>query len=129
MSSGPELETGIGKIRPAVGYERRWYGGRDYSAGYGGSLNWSKAISLRSQIQLDAAAAGTLNVMGDNLAGKSGADMDRFSEMESAAGVGDLEFAALIRKIDKTDTSCRCRFRQSSSRPERSGVEGPCFSD
>jgi ribulose-5-phosphate 4-epimerase/fuculose-1-phosphate aldolase len=59
------------------------------------------------QIQVDAAAAGTLNIMGDNLAGKSGADMDRFSERESAAGVGDLEFAALIRKLDKTDTSWR----------------------
>ena len=59
------------------------------------------------QIQVDAAAAGTLNVMGDNLAGKSGADMDRFSEMESEAGVGDLEFAALVRKLDKTDASWR----------------------
>ena len=59
------------------------------------------------QIQVDAAAAGTLNIMGDNLAGKSGADMDRFSEMESEAGVGDLEFAALVRKLDKTDTSWR----------------------
>ncbi|MCC8428122.1 class II aldolase/adducin family protein [Reyranella aquatilis] len=59
------------------------------------------------QIQLDAAAAGTLNVMGDNLAAKSGADMDRFSEMESAVGIGDLEFAALVRKLDKTDTSWR----------------------
>jgi ribulose-5-phosphate 4-epimerase/fuculose-1-phosphate aldolase len=59
------------------------------------------------QIQLDAAAAGTLNIMGDNLAIKSGADMDRFSEMESAVGVGDLEFAALIRKLDKTDTGWR----------------------
>jgi ribulose-5-phosphate 4-epimerase/fuculose-1-phosphate aldolase len=59
------------------------------------------------QIQVDAAAAGTLNVMGDNLAGKSGDDMDRFSEMESKAGVGDLEFAALIRKLDKTDPGWR----------------------
>ncbi len=59
------------------------------------------------RIQVDAAAAGTLNVMGDNLAARSGADMDRFSEMESEAGVGDLEFAALIRKLDKTDTSWR----------------------
>ncbi|MBV8193694.1 MAG: class II aldolase/adducin family protein [Alphaproteobacteria bacterium] len=59
------------------------------------------------QIQIDAAAAGTLNVMGDNLAGKSGADMDRFSEMESAVGIGDLEFAALIRKLDKSDASWR----------------------
>jgi ribulose-5-phosphate 4-epimerase/fuculose-1-phosphate aldolase len=59
------------------------------------------------QVQLDAAAAGTLNVMGNNLAAKSGADMDRFSEMESEVGVGDLEFAALIRKLDKTDASWR----------------------
>lgn len=59
------------------------------------------------QIQLDAAAAGTLNVLGDNLAAKSGADMDRFSEMESAVGIGDLEFAALLRKLDKVDASWR----------------------
>jgi ribulose-5-phosphate 4-epimerase/fuculose-1-phosphate aldolase len=59
------------------------------------------------QIQIDAAAAGTLNVIGDNLAGQSGADMDRFSEMDSALGIGDLEFAALIRKLDKGDASWR----------------------
>ena len=59
------------------------------------------------QIQIDAAAAGALNIMGDNLAGKSGADMDRFSERESEVGIGDLEFAALIRKLDKSDTGWR----------------------
>ena len=59
------------------------------------------------QIQIDAAAAGALNVLGDNLAAKSGADMDAFSERESANGMGDLEFAALIRKIDKTDPGWR----------------------
>ena len=51
------------------------------------------------QIQVDAAAAGALNVMGNNLAAKSGADMDRFAERE--ATFGDLEFAAMIRKMDK----------------------------
>jgi len=58
------------------------------------------------QIQVDAGAAGTLNILGDNLAAKSGADMDRFAEMESG-GLGDLKFAALIRKLDKVDTSWR----------------------
>lgn len=58
------------------------------------------------QIQLDAGAAGTLNILGDNLAAKSGADVDGFSEKGGGA-IGDLEFAALIRKIDKTDTSWR----------------------
>ena len=59
------------------------------------------------QIQIDAAAAGTLNVLGDNLAGKSGAEMDRFAEDEWSEVLGDLEFAALIRKLDKTDASWR----------------------
>jgi ribulose-5-phosphate 4-epimerase/fuculose-1-phosphate aldolase len=58
------------------------------------------------QIQVDAGGAGTLNILGDNLAAKSGADMDAFSERESG-GLGDLEFAALIRKLDKVDTSWR----------------------
>ena len=38
------------------------------------------------QIQVDAAAAGTLNIMGDNLAGKSGADLDRFAELGHRPG-------------------------------------------
>jgi ribulose-5-phosphate 4-epimerase/fuculose-1-phosphate aldolase len=59
------------------------------------------------QIQIDAAAAGPLNLLGDNLASKSGQDMDRFSELESKVGIGDLEFSALLRKLDKTDTSWR----------------------
>jgi ribulose-5-phosphate 4-epimerase/fuculose-1-phosphate aldolase len=59
------------------------------------------------QIQIDAAAAGTLNVLGDNLAAKSGADIDSYFERELQTGIGDLEFAALIRKLDKIDTSWR----------------------
>ncbi len=59
------------------------------------------------QIQLDAAAAGTLNVMPPDLAAKSGRDMDTFSELESDEGVGALEFAALMRKMDRIDDSYR----------------------
>ncbi len=59
------------------------------------------------QIQLDAAAAGTLNVIPDDLARKSGRDMDTFSARESEAGIGALEFAALMRKLDRIDASYR----------------------
>ena len=59
------------------------------------------------QIQIDAAAAGPLNVLGDNLAGKSGAEMDRFAEEAWSKTLGDVEFAALIRKLDKTDATWR----------------------
>ena len=58
------------------------------------------------QIQIDAAAAGTLNLLGDNLASKSGADMDRFSELES-------------RRASATSNSARCCA--SSTRPIRAG--------
>lgn len=57
------------------------------------------------QVQLDASAAGTLNVMPADLAAHSGKGIDDFSAMESSSGIGALEFAALIRKIDKIDDS------------------------
>jgi ribulose-5-phosphate 4-epimerase/fuculose-1-phosphate aldolase len=59
------------------------------------------------QIQLDAAAAGTLNVITDNVAQVSREGIDAFSELESDHGVGAVEFAALMRKIDKVDPTYR----------------------
>lgn len=59
------------------------------------------------QVQLDAAAAGTLNIIPDNVARGSREGMDTFSEMESDQGVGAVEFAALMRKLDKIDPSYR----------------------
>ncbi|TXL70286.1 class II aldolase/adducin family protein [Vineibacter terrae] len=59
------------------------------------------------QIQIDAAAAGRLRVLDDQAARRSGADMDAFSQRESKIGIGDLEFAALLRKLDKTDPHWR----------------------
>lgn len=55
------------------------------------------------QVQVDAGAAGTLNVMSDNLAAKSGFDTNAFCEIEKGFGFGELEFAALTRKIDRID--------------------------
>src|SRR5260221_6384116 len=57
------------------------------------------------QTQVDAGAAGTVTVMRDNVAGKSRAQLDGYGDANT--GQGDLEFAALIRKLDKTDTSWR----------------------
>lgn len=59
------------------------------------------------QIQLDAAAAGRLNVLDDAVARKSGAEIDTFSALETDEGVGALEFAALMRKLDRLDPSYR----------------------
>jgi len=57
------------------------------------------------QTQIDAGAAGTIARIGDNVAGKSRAQLEGFADSDT--GGGDLEFAALIRKIDKIDTSWR----------------------
>ncbi len=59
------------------------------------------------QVQLDAAAAGTLRRLPDAIAAKSGAEIDTFSALETEDGVGALEFAALMRKLDRLDPSYR----------------------
>ncbi|MGB7181004.1 MAG: class II aldolase/adducin family protein [Burkholderiaceae bacterium] len=59
------------------------------------------------QIQLDAAAAGDLQILEATIAEKSAREIDEFSEIESENGVGAVEFAALMRKIDKIDSSYR----------------------
>ncbi len=59
------------------------------------------------QIQIDAAAAGTLNTLSVDIAEKSAREIDEFSELESDNGVGWLEFAALMRKMDKIDPGYR----------------------
>ena len=53
--------------------------------------------------QLDASAAGEGNLLDHDTASKSGQDVNRF--MESADDYGQLEFDALMRKIDKLDDS------------------------
>jgi len=57
------------------------------------------------QVQIDAGAAGKLNIMSDNLAAKSGFDTNAFAESEDGFGFGELEYAALLRKIDRIDGS------------------------
>ena len=60
------------------------------------------------QIQLDAAAAGEMIVLSDNEAQSSGAGIDGFMESYSESpGIGAMEFAALMRKLDKIDPSYR----------------------
>ena len=58
------------------------------------------------QVQIAAAAAGPLNVLPDALAAKSGADLDAFQRLHPA-GEGAIEFAALMRKLDRQDASYR----------------------
>ncbi|HIL19801.1 MAG TPA: class II aldolase/adducin family protein [Gammaproteobacteria bacterium] len=57
------------------------------------------------RVQLDAGAAGTLDILDGAVASKSGRDVNRFMEQEE--NFGQLEFAALMRKVDKIDDSYR----------------------
>lgn len=56
------------------------------------------------QVQIDAAAAGKLRQISDNVAARSRDDLERAATDKPK---GDLEFAALMRKLDKTDASYR----------------------
>ena len=62
-------------------------------------------LERAAQVQLDAAAAGKLNIMNARLAEKSGDEVNHFAEIEADAGA--LEYAALMRKMDRLDDSYR----------------------
>jgi ribulose-5-phosphate 4-epimerase/fuculose-1-phosphate aldolase len=58
------------------------------------------------QVQLDAAAAGTLVLIASDVADRSAADLDSYQAMQPRAE-GEIEFAALMRKLDRIDDSYR----------------------
>jgi ribulose-5-phosphate 4-epimerase/fuculose-1-phosphate aldolase len=58
------------------------------------------------QVQLDAAAAGTLNLLASDLADRSAADLDSYQAMQPTPE-GEIEFAALMRKLDRIDDTYR----------------------
>ncbi len=58
------------------------------------------------QVQLDAAAAGTLALIPPAVVERSAADLDSYQGMQPRPE-GEIEFAALMRTLDKTDTSYR----------------------
>lgn len=66
---------------------------------------WLYRLERAAQVQIDAGAAGTLNVLTDNIAKKSGEDVNGFAKSE--AEYGALEFAALMRKMDRIDPGYR----------------------
>ncbi len=58
------------------------------------------------QIQVDAAAAGTLNHIPPQVADRSAADLDSYQGMQPKPE-GEIEYAALMRKLDKVDDGYR----------------------
>lgn len=62
-------------------------------------------LERAAQVQLDASAAGRLRVLDDAVAKKSGDEVNQFAAMEDESGA--LEYAALLRKLDKIDPSYR----------------------
>lgn len=52
VDGGPELQASFGRVRVALLHERRWYGGNPYSQGAGASINWTKSLSRRAQLEL-----------------------------------------------------------------------------
>lgn len=59
------------------------------------------------QIQVDTGGAGTPSLLSDNLATKSGDEVEGFPEGDNPDDYGRIEFNALLRKLDKTDSSFR----------------------
>lgn len=68
-------------------------------------------LERAAQVQLDATAAGKVKQLGGNVAAKSRDGVESFMRKATTAGeevaYGTLEFAALMRKLDKIDSSYR----------------------
>lgn len=60
-------------------------------------------LERAAQVQLDAMSSGDLQVIPDTVADASARGIDAFLELED--DVGELEFKALLRKLDKIDES------------------------
>lgn len=60
------------------------------------------------QVQVDAAAAGTLNLLSDNVIKASAAGLESGASMHAdVSPVGALEFAAMMRRMDRVDPGYR----------------------
>lgn len=72
---------------------------------------WLYRLERSAQVQIDAGAAGNLRLLTDNVATRSRDDVTGFIEDGTQNGggadFGRMEFAALMRKIDKIDPSYR----------------------
>ena len=66
---------------------------------------WLYRLERACQVQLDAMAAGRLHVIDPKVVAHSARQTTRFLESEAAAG--ELEFQALMRKLDRIDPSYR----------------------
>ncbi|MCY4450861.1 MAG: class II aldolase/adducin family protein [Immundisolibacterales bacterium] len=66
---------------------------------------WLYRLERACQVQLDAMAAGPLHLIDPKVVEHSVAETDRF--LESEAGIGELEFQALMRKLHRLDPSFR----------------------
>ncbi len=58
-------------------------------------------LERAAQVQLDASAAGRLRILDESIAKKSADEVNQFAAMEDDSGA--LEYAALLRKLDKID--------------------------
>ena len=66
---------------------------------------WLYRLERACQAQLDAMAAGRLHIIDSKVVEHSARETARF--LESEAAVGELEFQALMRKLDRIDPSYR----------------------
>ena len=61
LQAGPDIASGADRIRLAAGPTWRWYGGRLYSTGWGGTAEWQHPLGTRTRLRLEGSAMSTSN--------------------------------------------------------------------
>ena len=95
LQVGPQYLSGSDRITVAAGPSWRWYGGRLYSTGYGGTANLLHPVGKRSQLQLEG---GITHVRNQRNALQTADDFTlagAFDHAFSARGGGGVQMFAL----------------------------------
>lgn len=99
--TGPEWTGRFGQVRPAILHERRWYGGKLYSTGFGASLNWLIGLGAETQLELNGSRVRQdikTNHGQDGWRTSIGADLSRSLGPGAGARFG-LRYAAVDAKV------------------------------
>jgi len=102
FDSGPELSQGKTRVRPAVLYERRWFGGDPFSDGIGGQIELLAPLGSKMQLGLTGSQAHqkvAKNAGQDGWRTALGADLTRALTAATTVRVS-LRYASLDAKVN-----------------------------
>jgi len=90
LLAGPDLASGKDRLRLAAGPSWRWYGGRPFSVGWGGTAEWVHPIGQRARLRMETAVTSSTNrrnALQDGMIYTASLSLDRVLSQRSGGGL------------------------------------------